>query len=49
VSIARVPKLGLGWEDLDIDAGVAIVRSAAVYVDGVGMVLGPTSVANGRS
>lgn len=34
--------LGLGWEDLDLDAGVAIVRRAAVYVDKVGMVLGPT-------
>jgi integrase len=34
--------LGLAWEDLDLDAGVAIVRRAAVYVDTVGMVLGPT-------
>ena len=24
--------LGLGWEDLDVDAGVAIVRRAAIYV-----------------
>jgi len=23
--------LGLGWEDLDLDAGVALVRRAAVY------------------
>ena len=34
--------LGLGWEDLDLDAGIAIVRRAAVYVDGEGVVLGPT-------
>ena len=34
--------LGLAWEDLDLDAGVAIVRRAAVYVDGEGMVLGQT-------
>jgi integrase len=34
--------LGLAWEDLDLDAGVAVVRRAAVYVDKVGMVLGPT-------
>jgi len=33
--------LGLAWEDLDLDAGVAKVRRAAVYVDKVGMVLGP--------
>ena len=34
--------LGLGWEDLDLDAGVAIVRRAAIYVHKVGTVLGPT-------
>jgi integrase len=34
--------LGLGWEDLDLDAGIAVVRRAAVYVDGQGVVLGPT-------
>ena len=34
--------LGLAWEDLDLDAGVALVRRAAVYVDGEGMVLGQT-------
>jgi integrase len=34
--------LGLGWEDVDLDAGIAIVRRAAVYVDGEGVVLGPT-------
>ena len=34
--------LGLAWEDLDLDAGVAIVRRAAVYVDKAGVVLGPT-------
>ena len=32
--------LGLAWEDLD--ASVAVVRRAAVYVDGEGMVLGQT-------
>ena len=34
--------LGLAWEDLDLDAGTAMVRRAAVYVDGEGMVLGQT-------
>ena len=34
--------LGLAWEDLDLDASVAVVRRAAVYVDGEGMVLGQT-------
>jgi integrase len=34
--------LGLAWEDLDLEASVAIVRRAAVYVDGEGMVLGQT-------
>lgn len=34
--------LGLAWQDLDLDAGTAEVRRAAVYVDGAGMVLGPT-------
>jgi integrase len=34
--------LGLGWEDLDLDSGIAVVRRAAVYVDGQGVVLGPT-------
>jgi integrase len=33
--------LGLAWEDLDLDVGVAKVRRAAVYVDKAGMVLGP--------
>jgi integrase len=33
--------LGLAWGDLDLDAGVAEVRRACVYTDGVGMVLGP--------
>jgi len=37
--------LGLAWEDLDLDAGVAIVRRAAVYVDKAGVVLGPTKTA----
>ena len=38
--------LGLAWEDLDLDAGTATVRRAAVYVDGVGVTLGPTKTAS---
>ncbi len=34
--------LGLAWEDLDLEKGIATVQRAAVYVDGQGMVLGPT-------
>jgi integrase len=34
--------LGLAWEDLDLDKGVAVVQRASVYVDDQGMVLGPT-------
>jgi len=34
--------LGLAWEDVDLDGSVALVRRAAVYVDGKGMVLGQT-------
>jgi integrase len=34
--------LGLGWEDLDLDAGIAVVRRAGIYVHKVAMVLGPT-------
>ena len=34
--------LGLGWEDVDLDAGIAVVRRTAIYVHKVGMVLGPT-------
>lgn len=37
--------LGLAWEDLDLDAGVATVRRAAVYVDRIGVTLGPTKTA----
>ena len=37
--------LGLGWEDLDLDAGVAIVSRAGIYVHKIGMVLGPTKTA----
>ena len=33
--------LGLAWGDLDLDAGVAHVRRACSYADGIGMVLGP--------
>ena len=34
--------LGLAWSDVDVRAGTATVRRAAAYVDGQGMVLGPT-------
>ena len=34
--------LGLGWDDLDLGAGIAVVRRAGIYVHKVGMVLGPT-------
>ena len=42
--------LGLAWEDVDFDAGTAFVRRAATYLDGHGMVLGPTKTrrATGR-
>jgi integrase len=33
--------LGLAWEDVDLDAGIATVERAAVYVDDTGMMLGP--------
>jgi len=33
--------LGLAWGDLDFDSGVAEVRRACSYADGIGMVLGP--------
>jgi integrase len=37
--------LGLAWEDLDLDAGIAHVRRASVYVDGRGQQLGPPKTA----
>jgi integrase len=42
--------LGLAWSDLDLDSGVAMVSRAAVYADGVGVMLGPpkTEGAKGR-
>lgn len=40
--------LGLAWEDVDLVAGTATVRRAAVYVDGVGTVLGPTKTTGAR-
>lgn len=40
--------LGLAWEDLDLDAGRATIRRAAVYVDGQGAVLGPPKTAGAR-
>ena len=40
--------LGLSWADVDFAAGTAVVRRAAVYVDGVGMVLGPPKTAGVR-
>lgn len=33
--------LGLAWSDVELDSGTATVSRASVYVDGVGMVLGP--------
>lgn len=32
---------GLAWSDVDLRAGTATIRRAAVYVDGAGTVLGP--------
>ena len=40
--------LGLSWADVDFAAGTAVVRRAAVYVDGVRMVLGPPRTAGVR-
>ncbi len=40
--------LGLAWDDVDLAASTATVRRAAVYVDGVGTVLGPTKTAGAR-
>lgn len=34
--------LGLAWEDVDLDHGVARVRRACIYVNGQGVQLGPT-------
>ncbi len=34
--------LGLAWSDLDLDAGIAVVRRACIYVDHQGVALGPT-------
>jgi len=40
--------LGLAWEDLDFDAGTALVRRASVYVDGRGQQLGPPKTEGAR-
>jgi integrase len=40
--------LGLAWEDLDLDAGTALVRRASVYVDGRGQQLGPPKTEGAR-
>jgi integrase len=40
--------LGLAWEDVDLDAGVAHVRRASVYVDGRGQQLGPPKTEGAR-
>lgn len=40
--------LGLAWSDVDLKAGTAHVRRAAVYVDGRGMMLGPPKTAGAR-
>ena len=37
--------LGLAWGDVDLDAGLAMVRRACVYADGHGMMLGPPKTA----
>lgn len=37
--------LGLAWSDLDLDAGIAVVRRACIYVDHQGAALGPTKTA----
>jgi len=37
--------LGLGWADVDLEAGTAVVRRAAVFIEGKGMTLGPTKTA----
>ena len=37
--------LGLAWADVDLDAGIAHVRRASVYVDGRGEQLGPPKTA----
>lgn len=38
--------LGLAWQDVDLDAGTAVVRRAMTYQDRVGMVLGPCKTAH---
>ncbi len=40
--------LGLAWEDVDLDAGTAVVRRAGVYVEGKGVGFGPTKTAGAR-
>jgi integrase len=40
--------LGLAWEDLDLDAGTALVRRASVYIDGRGQQLGPPKTDGAR-
>jgi integrase len=40
--------LGLSWEDVDLEAGIAHVRRASVHVDGRGQRLGPTKTDGAR-
>jgi integrase len=40
--------LGLAWEDVDLEAGTAVVRRASVYVDGRGQQLGPPKTDGAR-
>jgi integrase len=40
--------LGLAWEDVDLDAGTALVRRASVYIDGRGQQLGPPKTEGAR-
>jgi integrase len=34
--------LGLAWQDIDFDDGIARLRRGATYAEGIGMMLGPT-------
>jgi integrase len=40
--------LGLAWEDVDLDAGTALVQRASVYIDGRGQQLGPPKTDGAR-
>lgn len=40
--------LGLAWEDVDLETGLADLRRASVYVDGKGQMLGPPKTDGAR-